>query len=76
MSDQDTETLTSLSKTGVKPGIQAIVIKIVPFGMVILQLDDYTASVSLPKEVARSIRVRPVMQSRDALYLLVRLDEV
>lgn len=58
--DQDKETLTYLSKTGVKPGIQAIVIEIAPFGMVTLQLDDHTDSVSLPKEMAQSIRVRSV----------------
>ncbi|WP_336023875.1 metal-dependent transcriptional regulator [Halobellus salinisoli] len=62
VSDQDKETLSYLSKTGINPGTQATIIEIAPFGMITLQLNDHTEFVSFPKEVARSIRVRPVRE--------------
>jgi len=58
VSDRDEEELEYLAEAGVTPGTELDVVGVAPFGMVTVRTD--AGEQSLPDDVARSIRVRPV----------------
>lgn len=59
VADHDPEVLSYLADHGVSPGIELEILEVAPFGMITAQAADTTDPVSLPKDVARHVRVAP-----------------
>ncbi|WP_327052393.1 metal-dependent transcriptional regulator [Halomicrococcus gelatinilyticus] len=60
VNDRDEEELRYLDEAGIVPGTELEIADVAPFGMVTVQVDD--GGQSLPESVARSIRVRAVVE--------------
>ncbi|WP_435153898.1 metal-dependent transcriptional regulator [Haladaptatus sp. DFWS20] len=60
VSDRDEEELRYLSDAGITPGTELEIVDVAPFGMVTVAIED--TEQSLPETVARSIRVRAVVE--------------
>jgi DtxR family Mn-dependent transcriptional regulator len=63
VSDRDETELEYLDEAGIRPGTELLVVDVAPFGMVTVRAAGRDDEQSLPEEVARTIRVRPVAES-------------
>jgi len=61
VSDRDDEELAYLEDAGITPGTELVIADIAPFGMITVRTPAGTEQ-SLPESVARSIRVKPVLE--------------
>jgi len=59
--DRDEDELTYLDDAGVRPGTELEVVDVAPFGMVTVRIGE--SEQSLPESVARTIRVRPTVET-------------
>ncbi|WP_049924620.1 metal-dependent transcriptional regulator [Halopiger djelfimassiliensis] len=57
VADRDSEILSYLADHGVEPGVELEIVEIAPFGMITARSSERDESVSLPKDVARHVRV-------------------
>ena len=65
VADRDADVLSYLSNHGVEPGVELEITEVAPFGMVTARAADNDGTVSLPKDVARHVRVatRPEVEN-------------
>ncbi len=57
VADHDPEVLSYLADHGVSPGVELEILEVAPFGMITARPTGESASVSLPEDVARYVRV-------------------
>lgn len=62
VNDRDEAELEYLSEAGIVPGTTVEIVAIAPFGMVTVETPDGHEQ-SLPEDVARSVRVRPIAEA-------------
>ncbi|MDY6819308.1 MAG: metal-dependent transcriptional regulator [Halobacteriales archaeon] len=62
VSDREVSELRYLAENGIEPGTRVRIVEIAPIGMITVAPEDTESPVSLPRKVARSVRVAPAIE--------------
>lgn len=65
VSDRDPDVLNYLAEHGIEPGVEVTITEVAPFGMVTLVPQSGTNPVSLPEEIAQSVRARVIAEAKN-----------